>query len=99
MADCLPHPNGQVKNFAENPFICNIAARVEAMRGSSSFSVNSKSASITLAFRVILQTAKHREGYVISMFLAPDHVTGQFCSPPDCSEIRWRRLESGGLLA
>jgi hypothetical protein len=27
---------GQVKNFAENPFICNIAASVEAMRGSSS---------------------------------------------------------------
>jgi hypothetical protein len=27
---------GQVKNFAENPFICNMAARVEAMMGSSS---------------------------------------------------------------
>jgi hypothetical protein len=27
---------GQVKNFAENPFICNMAARVDAMTGSSS---------------------------------------------------------------
>jgi hypothetical protein len=29
-------PSGQVKNYAENPFICNMAARVEAMTGSSS---------------------------------------------------------------
>jgi hypothetical protein len=28
--------NGHVKNFAENPFICNMAARVDAMTGSSS---------------------------------------------------------------
>jgi hypothetical protein len=28
--------SGQVKNFAEKPFICNIAARVDATTGSSS---------------------------------------------------------------
>ena len=28
--------SGLVKNFAENPFMCNMVARVDAMTGSSS---------------------------------------------------------------
>jgi hypothetical protein len=33
---CVNASSAQVKNFAEKPFICNMAARVDAMTGSSS---------------------------------------------------------------
>jgi hypothetical protein len=66
--------SGQVKNLAEKPFICNMAARLDAMTGSSSTTKmhELERGDTWVLFRVFLCVGSEAEGLSgVSMFLGP----------------------------